>query len=305
MKRICLSLSVALLITSFVSTFAQENAPRLSKSISPNRADNPKLITETINKNFYKYIPVEVNGIPYSYTEICGNHTIDYIIDAEYKMISTGQSSKFVNFKINKFVFDFEKDGSLILSSVTSYDRTPADDDAFYPANLNDIHKWKLKPNFHQHLAGDCSLDRYDDIAISQAKLNEMIKDPSLRKIYNVLLSCAEDMDYDYNQIGRSVRFVTPAPLLGVCDDYANLLIGRLLKTPIAGVSDIVKVTGQNHAWVTLKYKGKILYLDATWFDTNTIDETGTVVHIPYKDPTNMTFDRDIFTNHGSHHIAN
>ena len=287
------------------SEIAEENLAIVEKDILPNRADNTKLITETINKNFYKYIPVEVNGIPYSYTEICGNHTIDYIIDAKYKMISTGQSSKFVNFKINKFVFDFNKDGSLILSSVTSYDRTPAGSDAFYPENLNDIHKWNLKPKFHQHLTSDCSLDRYDDIAISQAKLNEMIKDSSLRKVYDVLLSCAEDMDYDYNRVGKSVGFVTPTPLLGVCDDYANLLVERIRKTPIAGVSDIVKVTGQNHAWVTLKYKGKTLYLDAGWFDTNEIDETGTVVHIPYKDPTNMTFDRDIFTNHGSHHIAN
>jgi hypothetical protein len=147
-------------------------------------------------------------------------------------------------------------------------------------------------------------LDRYDDIAISQAKLNEMIKNTSLKKVYDILLSCAGDIDYDYNQVGIKAKFVTPTPLLGVCDDYSSLLIKRLLETNINGVSDIVKVSGQNHAWVTLKYNGKLLYLDATWFDTNVIDETGTVVHTPYKDPRNMTFDNDIFTNHGKHHIS-
>jgi hypothetical protein len=41
----------------------------------------------------------------------------------------------------------------------------------------------------------------------------------------------------------------------------------------------------------------------ATWFNQNIIDETGMVIHTPYKDPRNMTFDNDIFTNHSKHHI--
>jgi hypothetical protein len=191
----------------------------------------------------------------------------------------------------------------MVLSAVYSYDRTPAEGNAFFPAASNAVHKWNLSPAYHKHLGANCSLDRYDDIAVSQAKLNEMKKDASLKKIYDILLSCAEDMDYDYNRVGIKAAFVKPTPLLGVCDDYTSLLIGRLLKANIAGVSDIAKVSGQNHAWVTLKYRGKLLYLDATWFDKNVIDETGTVVHEPYKDPRNMTFDNDIFTNHGKHHI--
>ena len=101
----------------------------------------------------------------------------------------------------------------------------------------------------------------------------------------------------------KKVTFVTPTPLLGVCDDYSNLLIQRLREADIAGVSEITKVSGQNHAWVTLQYNGKLLYLDATWFDKNGIDEKGVVEHTPYKDPRNMTFDNVIFTNHGKHHI--
>jgi len=130
-----------------------------------------------------------------------------------------------------------------------------------------------------------------------------MKKDPALKKVYYVLLSCAIDMDYDYNRIGVPVQFVNPKPLTGVCDDYTNLLIERLNKANIAGVSDVRKVTGKDHAWVTLNYNGRTLYLDATWFDNNAIDNSGTVVHSPYKDPRNMTFDRDVFTNHGQHHI--
>jgi hypothetical protein len=280
------SLLAGLLITMGITGAAQEDA-----------------IQESAPENLYRDIPVDVIGIPYSYGDICGNHTIDYVIDAEYSMISTGTSSRFINFRINKFIFDFKSDGSLFLSSVVSYDQTPARGNAFYPANPNSVHTWRIKPSYHQHLEGNCSLDRYDDIAISQAKLNEMKRDPSLKRVYDILLSCAEDMDYDYNRVGRRVRFVSPMPLVGVCDDYANLLMDRLQEAGIPGVSNIVKVSGQNHAWTTLQYEGKTLYLDATWFDTNIIDKNGTVVHTPYKDPRNMTFDHDIFTNHGKHHI--
>ena len=251
----------------------------------------------------YKNIPVEVTGIPYGFNDINGNHAIDYLIDAAYTMMATGQQSKFKNFKIKKIIYNFKTDGSLILNTLYSYDQTPAGGNSFYPAEPDGMHEWKLTPTYHQHLEGNCSLDRYDDIAVSQAKLNEMKKDPALKKVYDILFSVAQDMDYDYNRLGIKVTFVTPTPLLGVCDDYSDLLIQRLRAADIAGVSAITKVSGQNHAWVTLQYNGKLLYLDATWFDQNIIDENRMVVHTPYKDPRNMTFDNDIFTNHGKHHI--
>jgi hypothetical protein len=253
--------------------------------------------------NTYKNIPVEVIGVPYSYQDIKGPHSLDYLIDSFYDMFSKGQQSTFNNFRINKFVYEFKNDGSLVLSIFYSYDQTPAGGNSFYPAKDNDVHKWPITPQYHNHLQGNCSLDRYDDIAISQGKLNEMIKDPGLKRVYDVLYSVALDMDYDYNRVGIRAKFVTPTPLKGVCDDYSDLLISRLRSANIPGVTDITKVSGQNHAWVTLKYKGRLLYLDATWFDTNVVDETGTVVHTPYKDPRNFTYDNDIFTNHGKHHL--
>ena len=79
-------------------------------------------------------IPVEVIGLPHSYQDICGNHALDYLIEDSHKMISTGQSSQFVNFKIDKFVYEFRGDGSLILKTVYSYDQTPAGGNRFYPA---------------------------------------------------------------------------------------------------------------------------------------------------------------------------
>jgi hypothetical protein len=299
MKAVCLGICAALLLVSGAPFPVRENL-----SVPAAEPDRIKTEEKKLDAaNTYNGIPVEVTGIPYGYRDICGNHTIDYVIDAEYRLISTGQKSSFVNFKIHKFIFDFKPDGSLILSAVSGYDRTPAGGNSFYPANPNDVHEWVLKPAYHTHLRANCSLDRYDDIAVSQAKINEMIKDPALKKVYDILLSCAEDMDYDYNRVGINVTFVTPTPLVGVCDDYSNLLITRLRAARINGVSDIVKVSGHNHAWVTMKYKGRLLYLDATWFDKNVIDENGRVVHTPYKDPRNMTFDHDIFTNHGKHHI--
>ncbi|MDR0835366.1 MAG: hypothetical protein LBN11_02145 [Tannerella sp.] len=289
MKRVCLS--IVLLITISMSIFAQES----------------------VSIDTYKGIPVEVTGIPYTFDDIRGNHTLDYPIDYMYE--KTSRNAYFngfspLNFRVDKFVYEFKNDGGLIFHTYYSYDRTPSDNGGFYSAKDNVDGTWDLQPKYHQHfykqgLVVDCSLDRYDDIAISQAKLNEMIKAPSLKKVYEVLFSVAMDMDYNYPAIGRPAKFVTPTPLVGVCDDYADLLIRRLVAANISGVSDIVKVSGQNHAWVNLKYMGKTLYLDATWFDKNIIDETGTVSHIPYKDPVNMTFDNDIFTNHGKHHIPN
>jgi hypothetical protein len=257
--------------------------------------------------NFFKGIPVEVTGIPYEYKDICGNISIDNLIETSYESGTNSQAARFLNFRIDRFVFNFLKDGSLNLQRIYSYDETPAENGAFYPAQSGAIHDWKLKPAYHSHGGSDCSLDFYNDIAVSQAKLNEMRGDPSLNKVYGVLLSVAEDMDYDYPAIGRHAKFVTlpngKQPLKGVCDGYANLLIKRLTAATIEGISNIQKVSGQNHAWVTLIYKGKTLYLDATWFDTNNIDENGVVDHRPYKNPRNMTFDNEIFTNHKQHHI--
>jgi len=267
--------------------------------------DNSRNIYSGTNPNSYRGIPVDVTGLPYEYKDIKGSHSMDYLIEASYKMFSTGQWATFINFRFDKFIYDFKNDGSLILKTVYSHDRTPAGGNSFYPASSSKVHEWKLTPSYHQHLGSNCSLDRYNDIAISQVKLNEMRKDSSLGKIYCILLSVAQDMDYDYNRVGMRVKFVTPTPLTGVCDDYSNLLISRLQKANITGVTEIKKVSGQNHAWVTLNYKGRLLYLDATWFDTNVVDETGTVVNIPYKDPRDMTFDRDIFTNHGKHRMVN
>ena len=252
--------------------------------------------------NTYKNIPVEVTGIQYEFKDICGNYAIDHLMEAEYNMISAGQYSRFINFKIEKFAFEFGNNGNLVIKTYYSYDRTPAEGNSFYPA-ASKIHEWPLVPSYHSHLEGNCSLDRYDDIAIAQAKLNVMKKDPSLKQVFDILLSVALDMDYDYNRLGRNVKFVTPAPLKGVCDDYADLLIRRLRNVNIKGVSNILKISGRNHSWVTLVYGGKTLYLDATWFDLNIIDENGTVVNTPYRDPRNMTFDNEIFTNHGMHRV--
>jgi hypothetical protein len=301
-------LVIALMLVGCGSTPAQNEITKNRTASTLNNGSPAEQRSSSGGANTFNGISVVVIGIPYEYKDICGDYTLDYLIELEYKVISTGQSSSFVNFTIDKFVFNFLEDGSLVLSTVYSYDKTPSDNGAFYPAQSDRIHDWKLEPMYHRHSGGDCSLDFYNDIAISQAKLNEMLSDPSLKKVYDVLLSVAEDMDYNYPAIGRQAKFVIlpngKEPLKGVCDDYSNLLIDRLTAATIKGVSTIQKVTGQNHAWVTLVYKGKTLYLDATWFDKSIIDENGVASHTPYKDSRNMTFENEIFTNHNQHHIA-
>jgi hypothetical protein len=299
---------IAVMLVGCGSTPKENKAAKGSAVSTPRNNSKAEHLSPSSEINTFEGIPVEVIGIPYGYNDICGNRTIDNLIEKSYQSGLNSQQAGFLNFTIDKFIFTFMEDGSLNLQRVFSYDRTPADNGAFYPAQSGTIHDWKLEPGYHSHSGGNCSLDFYNDIAISQAKLNEMRRDPSLGKVYDMLLSVAEDMDYNYPAIGRHATFVTlpngQEPLKGVCDDYSKLLIDRLTAANIEGVSNIQKVTGQNHAWVTLVYNNKTLYLDATWFDKNNIDGNGVVEHIPYKDPRNMTFDNEIFTNHNKHHIA-
>jgi hypothetical protein len=308
MKTFFLFFAIIAMLIGCSSTSTQKEAARNTVAPVPQNGSAEEYLQYPSGTNTFKNIPVEVIGIPYEYKAICGNRTIDNLIETSYESGINSQQATFLNFTIDKFVFNFLEDGSLNLQRVFSYNQTPSDNGRFYPAQSGSIHDWKLEPKYHTHSGGNCSLDFYNDIAISQAKLYEMRNDPSLGKVYDVLLSVAEDMDYNFPAIGRRAKFVTLSngrePLKGVCDDYSNLLIERLTAANIRGVSNIQKISGQNHAWVTLDYKGKTLYLDATWFDKNNIDENGVVDHTPYKDPRNMTFDNEIFTNHNQHHIA-
>jgi hypothetical protein len=251
--------------------------------------------------NEYKGVPIEVIGIPYTFDDIKGERSFDRLIEQAYDC-SKWTSFSFLNFKVTGLTLDFKDDGSLVISTLYSYDKTPASGNSFYPAKPDGIHDWNISQKFHSHTQ-QCSLDRYDDYAKAQHDLNIIRQDKNLEQVYQVVLSVATDMDYDYNKIGKPVTFINPKPLTGVCDDYAKLLIDRLVSSNIKGITEIKKITGHNHAWVTCKYNGKLLFLDATWFDKNSILANGLVDHIPYKDPDCITFNEDIFTNHGAHHI--
>jgi ABC-type glycerol-3-phosphate transport system substrate-binding protein len=112
MKRIYLSILAALALAGCGSMDKTQGtgaaAPKQEKTetLVSVQNDIPSSVQEDASKtitNTYKNIPVEVTGIPYGFKDICGNHTIDYVMD-EYTLISTRQSSKFVNFKINRLV---------------------------------------------------------------------------------------------------------------------------------------------------------------------------------------------------------
>ena len=269
-------------LSFFGCTSIQQEQEKFDKQPEASHSDFAKGGTA----DTYKNIPVVVTGIPYGYKDICGNHSIDSKIDKLYDEIEKKSQ------KITKIIFNFNADGSLDVRAY--YINKDGEDDY-------DGSTWVES---HSHGGDKCSDDRLDDIAIAQAKLNEMRLDPSLDKIYNRLLSVATDMDYDFSKIGiTGVKYADPNILKGACGGYSNLLIERLKEANIEGVSDIVEVTSQNHAWVTLMYNGKKLYLDGTWFDGNTVDEKGVVVNIPDKDPRYITFDEQIFTNYGAHHI--
>lgn len=62
-------------------------------------------LPSSIGTNTFNGIFVDMIGTPYGYKDICGNCSLDYLIEADYRVISTGQSSSFINFTIDKFVF--------------------------------------------------------------------------------------------------------------------------------------------------------------------------------------------------------
>jgi hypothetical protein len=114
-------------------------------------------------------------------------------------------------------------------------------------------------------------------------------------------------MDYNFPSIGARCFYEKPDTLKGVCDDFSNLLIARLQEKSLSGVNGIRKVSGQNHAWVTLNYKNRTLYLDATWFDgvefiSGTPYVDGVLSHTPEKNPVYITFDEKLFTNYDRQH---
>jgi hypothetical protein len=134
----------------------------------------------------------------------------------------------------------------------------------------------------------------------------------NIREIKRVVDQLVLETDYDYSRLFRpsgGARWVfhPDTKYLGLCDDYSDLVYEKL--SGLAGVSEIYKVSSVigNHSWnEILLDDGRVIYLDATWYDTNGyyVDPTGNYVveHTPQYMPTMFTFDRDLFSLGGTHY---
>ena len=138
-------------------------------------------------------------------------------------------------------------------------------------------------------------------------------EDENVRKIKSVIDQLVLDTDYDYSQIydlpaGTQWVFHPGVKYLGVCDEYSNLVIQKVSGLP--GVNKAVKVSSGigNHAWNEIWLNdGRILFCDATWYDTNNyyVDpKTGNYIieHTPEYMPTMFTFDIALFSLGGTHY---
>jgi len=129
----------------------------------------------------------------------------------------------------------------------------------------------------------------------------------TVREIKRVIDKLVLEMDYDYPKLFRlqgGARWVfhPDVKYKGVCDDYASHVVEKVSVIP--GVNRVIKVSSRigNHAWNEIWLNdGRVLYCDATWYDTNgyRVDSaTGNYIidHVPHYLPTMLTFDRELFT---------
>jgi hypothetical protein len=146
------------------------------------------------------------------------------------------------------------------------------------------------------------------DIKYSQTKKNaddaefrieERRTDPAFAEIERIVLQLADEYDYDYmGAYGIAVKYREPKGKKAYCDGYSDAVERAFARHPL--VDHVEKYAGGNHAWNIVVLKdGRKIYTDVTWYDGNSIDDEGYVVHVPVRDPVNLTFDLAEFNSLG------
>jgi len=165
--------------------------------------------------------------------------------------------------------------------------------------------------------AGDVSKAYYvswDQYFMAFSDMHKICFDEkNVREIKRVVDQLVLETDYDYSRLfklpgGAQWVFHPDAKYLGLCDDYSDLVYDRVSGLP--GVRAVYKVSSRigNHSWNEILLEdGRIIYLDATWYDTNGyhIDpKSGNYIveHDPHYMPTMFTFDRELFSLGGTHY---
>jgi hypothetical protein len=122
------------------------------------------------------------------------------------------------------------------------------------------------------------------------------MQDSEFASIARDVHAVASVTDYDFaSAYGLKVKYRNNGHSLGVCDGYADTLFLLLQQNP--NVRAIRKVAGGNHAWIECDtmISGKTIYCDATWYDSNSLDEQGYVVAVPEESLQFITYDEHTF----------
>ena len=138
-------------------------------------------------------------------------------------------------------------------------------------------------------------------------------EDKNVREIKKVIDQIVLETDYDYPRLfkapgGAQWVFHPDVKYKAVCDDYSKFVVERV--TGLPGVEKVLHVSSRigNHAWNEIWLKnGRVLYCDATWYDTNgyNLDQkTGNYIidHKPHYMPTMLTFNKELFSLGGTHY---
>ncbi|MDR3334090.1 MAG: hypothetical protein LBT13_04255 [Treponema sp.] len=133
----------------------------------------------------------------------------------------------------------------------------------------------------------------------AQYRIEERRKDPVFREIEKVVLQIATEYDYDfYSAYGRTVKYRDVHVKKAVCEGYSDAVSQSFRNHPL--VANVETWSGHNHAWNVIVLKdGRRLYCDTTWYDGNSVDDEGYVVHVPGQNPVDLTFDINEFNSLG------
>jgi hypothetical protein len=132
-------------------------------------------------------------------------------------------------------------------------------------------------------------------------RMEERRKDRAFHEIEQEVLRIAVEYDYDfYAAYGTSVQYRNPNVKKAVCEGYAAAVARTLQNHRLARDVETWTSARGNHAWnvIVLQDRRK-LYCDATWYDGNTVDDEGYVVHEPARNPVDLTFDMAEFNSLG------
>jgi len=124
-----------------------------------------------------------------------------------------------------------------------------------------------------------------------------MVYDPAFREVIEFVKELCEEFEYDWSNYskyqGATVK-KTPEKKYAVCSGYSSE-VEKVLELNCVQAVQFWSAPG--HAWnVLVLNDNRLLYVDATWFDNEHINETtGEIIQLDDYGWENVTFNEEIF----------